>query len=63
MMMTLAFGKIETLSPHFFEAIERRASTSRQVNKIHELKDIFRQKFVYFIQISGDSMSKFFKTE
>jgi hypothetical protein len=33
------------IGAHFFEALERRAFTERQVMKIYGLKDFFDQKF------------------
>jgi hypothetical protein len=39
---TLTLAKIETLSPRFFEALQRRAFTERQVSKIHEFKGFLK---------------------
>jgi hypothetical protein len=36
---------MHTLDVHFFEALERRAFTERQIMKIHGLKGFFDQKF------------------
>ncbi len=41
----------------------RRSSAERQVTKVHELKGFFDTKFVYFIQICENFVSKFFETE
>ncbi len=52
---------MHTLDAHFFEALERRAFTERQVMKIHGLKGSFDTKIVYFSQICDNFLSKFFK--
>ncbi len=49
--LALTLGKIETLSAHFFETLERRAFTEHQVSKIHEFEGFLNTKFVYFIQM------------
>jgi hypothetical protein len=38
-----------------------RPFTERHVSKIYEFKGIFKPKTCYFIQISGNYMSKFFE--
>jgi len=47
--LALTLGENETLGAHFFEALERRAFTERQVSKVHKMKGFFNPKFIYFI--------------
>ncbi len=42
-------------------ALERRALTERQVMKIHELKGFLDTKFVNFIKLHDNFISKFFE--
>jgi hypothetical protein len=43
--------------------LEARVFTERQVMKIHELKGFSNTKFVNFIKLCDNFVSKFFKTE